>query len=351
VYSGAANQEDRAYGVAVDSNDDIFVTGSVTVAGQGLDIWVRKYSPAGAQVWERMHNGDADDTDRGWQVATDSEGDVIVVGSEETTAGGFDIWIRKYTTGGQEVWTETFDQGGAEVAYGVAVDSLDNIIVGGEVSHITQGWNVFVRKYDADANEAWTDIYDYAGESDAATVVSTDSAGNVLVGGYHGVPESARFLRKYDALGNEDWTDQVNESDDEMRGIVTNGMDEIFVSGHGDQNRAFLTKYLANGTSQWTRWYAGAEGNAAGALGLAIDSDENLVIAGWEDTVAGNHDIFVRKYSPTGTHYWTRTYGGPAGESDYAWDVAVDSNDNIIVVGWEVVTNQGDNVWIRKYSP
>ncbi len=51
-----------------------------------------------------------------------------------------------------------------------------------------------------------------------------------------------------------------------------------------------------------------------------------------------------------GALLWQDTHGGDAGSADFAWDVAVDSLGDIYVVGYEVTVNDGDNAWIARYS-
>ena len=45
TYGGASNLDDFAAGVAVDANGNAVVVGSETVAGQGANVWIRKYAP------------------------------------------------------------------------------------------------------------------------------------------------------------------------------------------------------------------------------------------------------------------------------------------------------------------
>ncbi|MFL5764124.1 MAG: T9SS type A sorting domain-containing protein [Bacteroidia bacterium] len=75
--------------------------------------------------------------------------------------------------------------------------------------------------------------------------------------------------------------------------------------------------------------------------GIVNDNSGNVYVAGkYEEdadfsgttlTCAGNHDIFLVRYSPTGTVDWIRTGGGSLG--DYAHALSIDASGNLLVAG------------------
>jgi hypothetical protein len=75
-------------------------------------------------------------------------------------------------------------------------------------------------------------------------------------------------------------------------------------------------------------------------LGITTDNSGNVYVAGKYEmnavftgntlTCAGNHDLYLAKYSPTGSLTWIRTGGGTMG--DYAHATACDGN-NIFIAG------------------
>ncbi len=66
------------------------------------------------------------------------------------------------------------------------------------------------------------------------------------------------------------------------------------------------------------------------AQGVAIDSNDNIIVAGYTD-VSFNYDWFTIKYNQNLVAVSSISYN--SGDSDYAQGVAIDSNDNIIVTG------------------
>lgn len=94
-YRGAFELNTAASGVAVDSSDNVIVTGYTTLAGPTSDIWVRKYSPAGTILWTQSYNDMANGDDASNGVAVDPRGYIYVAGSERAGSPTLDGWLRK----------------------------------------------------------------------------------------------------------------------------------------------------------------------------------------------------------------------------------------------------------------
>lgn len=99
TFNGAGNGDDEILDLAIDStNGAIYAVGYETISGQGTNMWIRRYDAAGAVVWTRTHhhagNGDAGN-DRAVSVALDGS-HVVVVGDVTLAGGGKEIHVRRY---------------------------------------------------------------------------------------------------------------------------------------------------------------------------------------------------------------------------------------------------------------
>ncbi|MCL4233656.1 MAG: Ig-like domain-containing protein [Deltaproteobacteria bacterium] len=144
---------EQAYGVDVDADGNIYVTGHETVGAADTDIWVRKYDPDGEILWTESWGGGADSQDRGNDVAVGPNGEIYVVGFVISTATSADIFIRRMDPAdGSEIWTDTVDvdNGSTEEANAVAVDSAGNVYVAGSIPVTGESTNIWLRKYDPD---------------------------------------------------------------------------------------------------------------------------------------------------------------------------------------------------------
>jgi hypothetical protein len=185
-YTGAS-YDDGANGVAVDSSNNIIVTGySDNVAGTGnWDYLTIKYDEGGNVVWMKNYTGTSDD--EAWGVAVDSLNNIIVTGNSWNVVGtGNQGYLTiKYDEDGTVLWMKNYTGASSDVAYGVAVDSLNNILVTG-YSHNAAGtgnWDYLTIKYDEGGNVVWMKNYTGTGD-DVAYGVAVDSSNNIIVTGW-----------------------------------------------------------------------------------------------------------------------------------------------------------------------
>ena len=161
VVNGPGGQWDRATGVAVDGADNVYVVGYVYKSTGGNDIWIRKYSPGGSKLWTRTVNGPANGWDEANAVAVDSKDNVIVTGFVNVPGESEDIWIRKYDSAGKKLWTRTVSGSGNDTdkGFAVAVDTNDAVYISGE-TRLSNGKRVtWIAKYSSAGVKRWTAKY------------------------------------------------------------------------------------------------------------------------------------------------------------------------------------------------
>jgi len=350
------NGLDEAKAVATDGEGDVFVVGETfgTLPGQTpggtLDAFLRKYDPVGHELWTRQFG--AWDRDIAWELALDPAGFAYVVGETEGSlpgqhsAGGLDAFVRKYDPSGTEVWTRQFGGGGADVASGVAVGSGGEVYVVGTTSSALPGqvaagsFDAFVRRYDSAGQEVWTRQFGTSA-GDNARRLAVDRDGQVLVvgsteGALPGQSSAGGFdvfVSMFRGDGRQLWMRQFGSEGDDF-GVAV-GIDRdgaISVVGSADRalpggasGTTFLRHFDVAGTVLWTEQFG--TGQSDDAWDVAVDGDGAAYVAGTtegalpEQRAAGRLDAFVRKYGIDGKELWTRQYGTP--EDDHGLVVAL----------------------------
>ncbi|OFV99153.1 MAG: hypothetical protein A3H28_01485 [Acidobacteria bacterium RIFCSPLOWO2_02_FULL_61_28] len=354
--------EDQAAGVARDSTA-VYVSGFTwgVFPGQtnaGLqDAYVRKYDANGTEQWTRQFGSTGGD--RAFAVAADSTG-VYVVGwtsgalPGQTYLGGVsDVFVRKYDANGNVLWTRQFGTAARDGANGVAVDGSGSVYVGGYTTGTLPGqltnaglYDSFVRKYDTNGTEQWTRQFGQLPTGDDAVHgVAADSTG-VYVGGrlLGTLPGQTAaggydaFVRKYNGGGTEQWTrqfgttgnDAVNGLAADSTGVYVTGGTEGALPGQTSAGLgvrdAFVRKYDANGTEQWTRQFGTraqdeAFGVAADASGVHVVGTAGFALPGLPSSTVGQ--VFARKYDANGAERATQQFG--AGGSEAGTGVAADA--------------------------
>jgi len=134
---------DVAFAVAVDHSDNIIVTGRCEIAS--YEYLTVKYDPNGTMLW-------ADTVVDGYEaygVAIDSENSIFVTG----VGLSGDYLTIKYDSMGTILWIDTLNNGSSDWGHAIAVDTLDNFIITG-TSTINGNAQLFTAKYTIDTKIA-----------------------------------------------------------------------------------------------------------------------------------------------------------------------------------------------------
>ena len=182
----------------------------------------------------------------------------------------------------------------------------------------------------------WAQIYGDGGDQ-RAHEVAADSQGNAIITGYY--------------QGTIDFGGGPHNS--------------------GGSQDAYLAKLDPSGALLWSHAFPGVQ--ADWGWDVVVDGSDNIIMAGYfygqidlgtgPLTSAGQRDIYVAKFSPSGTLTWVKQYGGMAEELPRT--VAVGPSGEIVVAGYwytgnffgstmvfgpnDTYTNNGDlDVFIAK---
>ncbi len=343
VYAGyiGGSGTDRAYGIAVDSAGNAYVTGDtgstettfpvlvgpdLSYNGGSYDAFVAKVNPTGTLLYAGYIGGSGD-KDHGYGVAVDSTGNAYVTGSTDSTETTFpvlvgpdltlnnnsgvdDAFVAKVnSTGSALVYAGYIGGSGNDYGYGIAVDSAGNAYVTGNTGSsqtsfpVTVGpdltynggsyGDAFVAKVNPDGTALVYAGYIGGGGSDYGNGIAVDSAGNAYVTGTTGSPETS-----FPVLGGP--------------GLTFNGNFD-----------AFVAKVNPAGSALVYAGYIGGSGNDNGN-GIAVDSAGNAYVTGYTNSTEtsfpvtvgpdlthnGGFDAFVAKIAATDTHTLTVTKTG-----------------------------------------
>jgi uncharacterized delta-60 repeat protein len=86
-------------------------------------------------------------------------------------------------------------------------------------------------------------------------------------------------------------------------------------------------------------------------IGVELDSEHNVVVAGWSEGVGTGRDALLLKYNRTGKLLWSSYYNGTGNSDDSGSSPVIDSNDNIFL---SVSADGGSAGWdflVLKYDP
>ena len=364
LIDGPAHSGDGGYGIAVDDQHSVYVTGSVNSTSYGPEIWVGRFNSAGTLLWSDTVQGSGNNTDQGHGIAV--QDDIVYVAGTYTNDSA-DMWIRRYTAAGVISWTRTWDPGlvfhYSDHGEDVTIDSAGNAYLCGTTfdgAGLNSWDNAIIRKYEPDGDDStWVEwnFYDGYDEFRGCTRGANDAIYAT------GVIESSggdkdNFYTKIYSSGSHAFRRYLNgysDYDDAGEAIAVDSNDEFVLAGmkyvSGHYLDVHVSKMTADGVdSIWSDTYDGAYGGSDAAMGVAIDGDDNVVVVGYVVDTGNVLRIWLRKYDTDGTILWTQIHESAAGHCT-GHDVAVDDLGNIYATGYYTVSGQGANIWVRKYDP
>ena len=378
---------DVGRGIAVDRLGNIYVAGySDTTWGSpvrgissGFDAFVSKLDDNGNLIWNTFLGGVG--ADYGYGVAVDGNGNVFVTGYSDATwgspmipfAGKRDAFAAKLDSGGRLIWNTFLGGAGNDFAYGVAVDGSGNAYFAGSstdpwglpVTGFVDVNDAFAVKLDSGGNLVWNTFIGGDGD-DFAYGIAADVAGNTYITGTStatwGVPINPRtggndaFAVKLDVNGALVWNTFVGDNGwDVGTGITIDGDGNVYFAGTSNYSwgtpvsaytagyDAFAVKLDSGGNIVWSTFLGGA-GTDYGR-GIALDGTGNPYIVGYTDYPWGSplnafsyvNEMFVAKFDGNGNLAW-HIYLGGAG-NDFGEAIATDGN------GYVYVSGISDNSW------
>lgn len=350
TYDGPADWWDKAYGLSIDHNSNIFAAGYCSVfhnGDTGSLFCVIKYDRNGNQQWVRTCGDSL--YDFALAVTTDFIGNAYATGIVGEM-GGNDIMTVKYNPDGDIEWVRKYASSGMDWGSDIAVDREGNVYVTG-YTYLGSGRHSITIKYNAQGNEEWVAV-DSVGNWTVS--IGLDSAGNVYVAG-SGSPVQY-VVMKYSPEGELIWRRGENITGYALKLTVSpNG--DVYVTGslgRGSEDVIATVKYNTNGEEQWLRTYDGPGYDRGQSL--AIDKDGNCYVAGATAERAGhwtNFDFIIIKYASEGTELWQRRYAGFGGD-DFPFAIGVDAQKNVYVGGYSMAPRDtvywDDDYTLLKYD-
>ena len=323
---------------------------------------------------------------RGYGVATDGSGNMIVAGAflgtvdfgggPLTDLGDGDIFVAKFDPSGNHIWSQRFGDASEQWSEAIVVDQAGNVIVTGGMAGtvdfgggplVSSGDNdIFVAKFGAGGNHIWSQRFGDPSEQ-YGKGVAADGLGNVIVTGRmvgnadfggglligDGQPDI--FVAKFDSSGNHLWSERFGDTNLQWgRSVATDGSGNMIITGRlkgtvdfgggpltaAINENIFVAKFGPSGNHIWSQRFG--EGSCiAWGSSVSVDGLGNVIVSGpfWGSVnfgggllwTAGRFDTYIAKFDPSGNHIWSKRFGD--GEDSSSHGVAVDGSWNVIITG------------------
>lgn len=235
---------DYAYDVTVDKDGNVYVTGQSILNGD-MDYYTIKYASDGATVWSARYDG-GNGEDESYGVGVDGDKNVYVTG-HSFDGSDRDIVTIKYNSTGDVQWKSNYDNGYYDSGRALAVGTNGNIHING-MSNNSQDLDYYTVKYSDDGSKVWDARYDGGGR-DVGDGISLDAENSVYVTGNvrKNGSDGDRYTIKYNSTGSQQWTKRYDSGfEDRGHGIAVtfDGVVAVFgESSNGNDRDYYTTKY------------------------------------------------------------------------------------------------------------
>jgi len=360
---------DQATAIAVDSENNVIVTGYVW-NGLDTDIQTIKYRGTdGTVLWQNTFNGVAHGNDVATAIAVDNLNNIYIGGYSQNSVGNEDYLIIKYSASGPNpdgtpLWKVTYD-GSGNGPDKLASLAVRDIPVNNGVSGIAASgysWNgsdfdLMTLKYDLNGTKLWEVRHGSSALSgtkdDQGKYVRIDPAGNVIVAGYvSNTVDKDIYSAKYNgATGGLSWERTFNGTyDDEPNGLFVDANGDVYLTGYTwtltAHNDFYTAKYSgADGNILWENSFnsSGSNDDITSATGIVVDESGDVFVTGYSIT-GDNFDFQTIKYrKDNGTELWHTSYNSSAGKNDRPIGIGLSPTGHVYVAGWSDMTSSLDS--------
>jgi uncharacterized protein (TIGR03437 family) len=332
------NNNDVAYGIAVDAEGSIFLTGQTfspnfptkapvdTALDGANDAFVLKLDATGSRLLYSTYLGGRGSNDRGWAITVDKAGNVYFVGetnslnfptanaAQPSTRGNGDAFAVKLNIAGNVLLYSTFLGGSLnDVAYAIALDQFDNAYITGR----TESTNFLIKNALQTTLRGQRDPFVLRLDPDGVLVASTYFGGAPASNG--GLDDEAGYGIAVDSLQNVYVT-----------GVTTsplfptaNAVQPTF----GGVEDSFVAKLDLTGAQVIYASYLGGQRADAGR-GIAVDGYSNVYVTGYtissdfplknplQPVYGSASDAFITKLNAKGDALVYSTYLGGSGDEN-----------------------------------
>lgn len=309
--------------IAIDNSGNICVGGQTSSGGAGaLDWLIAKTDPVGNIQWQRTFGGSSNEELKG--LALDSSGNIYCCGNSRSTGGGIDYLMAKFDTSGLTTWQKTLNYGGYDYcATSVAVNSSGTACYVG-FGEVAVYYDLTLFQLNGSSGSLVRQNVLDNGSFDAALGTAVDSSNNIYMCGWLRAGTDQLLLTKFNSSNSILWQQSAGNGyyGNALNAVTLDSSGNVIACGNvsnGVHQDIYIVKFNSSGTFLWDKRITSSGSNDDYGYSVAVDSSDNIYVVG---TAGGVNDAFIVKFNSAGTVQWQRTLGGSGTDTGYGITIA-----------------------------
>ncbi len=360
---GGLNLSDLAIGMVYDSsNDDLFATGFIAAPGDSTDIWIAKYDSNLVLKKNITVNGSDNGNDAGYTMDLDGNGNLFIVGYISEISEKHNIWLAKYDLELNLIKNISINGpiDDTDEGYGLILDQDGNVYIAGTVTNTATGYDIYIAKYDNDLVLLESIMLDGPSSStDKGRFLAFDNSGYLYVSGSMSQPGTNYdiWLGKFDSdlnFVNQTIIAGPTTGEDKGYGLYIDGTDTIYFTGTMTEPaqgyNIWLAKYTTGFNLLKNETFDGPANGEDVAYSIFLSDNGYLYLAGVYTEIVGGSNALLAKFSRefelinyTTVNHWSNAY-------DTGYGLIKGSGNYIYVSGFLSDEIENGNIWLAKYE-
>lgn len=320
---------DEGWGVAVDNLHNAYFAGFDRIAGWTADVFLRKFSPDGVELWNVSWGGSFDD-----------EAFIVTVADEYVYVGGRTftsfslasanmLILKLQTSNGSVVWSRTWDSGhGYDEVDGLEVYENSLYVTGWTTGENTQN-DIAILRYDLNGTLLWSRSWGTPGWDEANGQAGVDENYVYAVGRYNAlnmVSGGDAVLVAFNRTdGSHAWHTTWGGAElDDAFGMTTDStyIYSVGITSSFGNDLIFLLKYSKTGTLMWNASWGGSGSELTRSVGVTANSTSIFVAGSTTSYGDGDFDVVLLRFDQNGNLTLSKAWGGPS--LDRSHGIAID---------------------------
>jgi len=355
IYDGIGKGIDMTNDSKKDKENNLYLAGKSAGLDGSQDLLILKYTSYGELISEIRYVSAPASWEEANSIAIDTSNNLYCIGVASFGTSTFFTIIHKYSSNGSLIWDKNFFNISEKYSEGIkiTIDNDNDVITGYHLN------GAYITKYTSSGDSLWTIVISDDTSNYAINDILTDLNSNIYVTitqSYYGgsdVPYTIIHTYKYDKNGNTIWHKMFDGI--YTRKIILDKSNKILQLIIGP-NSGKIIKISQTGEIEWEK-----DSGILILTDLGVDSENNIIVTGY-DVTSNSFDYFTKKYSSDGAEKWLQIFNSSENLKDYALALDIDNYNNIYVTGSShnsisqgisytvKYSDKGELRWIQKFD-